>query len=179
MKIIAISDTHIKDSIHEHLPSCLIALLRASDMIIHAGDFVTKHVYDELSEICMLEGVYGNMDDPYLKDALPERKLIDIEGIRIGVVHEAALSLHDTTGVRYMAKEMGVDILIFGHLHRPLIEKSDVLVVCPGSPTTPTMSEPCAIELIIEDNKVLGRIKIFEGKVCSAIRTARSFMLLY
>jgi len=65
---------------------------------------------------------------------LPERKVIDIEGIKIGLIHQAALSLQETTGARYMAKEMEVDVLVFGHIHRPLIEKSDVLLACPGSP---------------------------------------------
>ena len=34
--------------------------------------------------------------------------------------------LIDTTAQSYLAKEMDVDILIFGHLHRPLIEKNEL-----------------------------------------------------
>ncbi len=164
MKIIAISDTHIKE-IHE-LPSNLLSLLRASDIIIHAGDFITRYVYEELSEVSRLVGVHGNMDEEYLRHILPERRVIEIEGIKIGVIHEASLSLHDTTGVRYMAKEMEVDVLIFGHLHRPIIEKSDVLLVCPGSPVIPKMSQPCAIELNIENKSMEVKIRSFEGEVC-------------
>src|SRR5574341_401626 len=104
MKIIAIADTHVKyGSIIEQLPEDLIALLRGADMVIHAGDFVTKAAFKELSELKRLEAVRGNMDEALLKEMLPERRLIEVEGIRIGIVHEAALSIQDTTGAWYLA----------------------------------------------------------------------------
>ncbi len=175
-KIIAIADTHIKyGSIIEQLPGDLVALLKEADMVIHAGDFVTKKAFDELSAICRLLAVHGNMDEVALKDLLPDRSVIEVEGITIGVVHEAALSIQDTTGAWYMAKEMGVDILVFGHIHRPVIEKSDVLLVCPGSPTSPRLSEPGAVELRIEEGKISGKIITLEGTRCSALESAKSF----
>ncbi len=176
MKLIAIADTHIKyGSIIEQLPVELVALLIDADMIIHAGDFVTKDAFDELSGICRLEAVHGNMDKDALKDLLPERIVIKVEGIRIGIIHEAALSLHDFTGIRYMAKEMGVEVLIFGHIHKPVIERSEVLLVCPGSPTSPRLSEPSAVELNIEGGKISGKIIRFESTRCIALESARYF----
>ncbi len=176
MKIIAISDTHIKfGSINDHLPGELIDLLKNADLILHAGDFVRKKAYDELSLLNRVEAVHGNMDDPELKKMLPDRRVIEIEGIKIGIIHQAALSLQDTIGARYMAKEMGVDVLVFGHIHRPLIEKSDVLIACPGSPTAPRMSEPGALELVIEGGNISGRVLAFEGTRCGALESARFF----
>ncbi|MCZ7356431.1 MAG: metallophosphoesterase [Candidatus Methanoperedens sp.] len=177
MRIITIADTHIKDGpIKGQIPPALIELFKEADLLIHAGDFVSRDVYEELSGIKRLEAVYGNMDEMALKNILPRRKVVDIENIRIGIVHEAALSLQDTTGARYMAKEMGVDILVFGHIHKPVIEKSDVLLVCPGSPTAPRLSEPSAVELIIDERGVSGKVITFEGEGCSAIQSARYFM---
>ncbi len=173
MKIIAISDTHLKSGLL--LPGDLVALLKDADMIIHAGDFVSRKAYDEISGLGRLEAVHGNMDDRELKNLLPERKVIKVEGIRIGIVHEASLSLHDTTGARFMAKEMDVDVLVFGHIHKPVIEKSDVLLVCPGSPTVPRLSEPAAILLCIEGDSISGKVITFEGVACSAVESARSF----
>ncbi len=176
MKIIAISDTHIKfGSITDHLPGDLVERLEKADLILHAGDFVSKEAYDELCALNRLEAVHGNMDDPELKNMLPERKVIEIEGIKIGLIHQAALSLQDTVGARYMAKEMGVDVLVFGHIHRPLIEKSDVILACPGSPTSPRMSEPGAIEFEIKDGKISGNVVTFEGTQCGALESARFF----
>ncbi len=176
MKIIALSDTHIKfGSIKAQLPGELLELLKNADLILHAGDFVRKSAYDELSILNRLEAVHGNMDDPELKNILPERKVIEIGGKKIGLIHQAALSLQDTIGARYMAKEMGVDVLIFGHIHKPLIEKSDVIIACPGSPTAPRMSEPCALELVIEGGKISGKVLVFEGARCGALENARFF----
>ncbi len=169
MRIIAIADTHIKDgSILEQIPHDLVPLLRDADIVIHAGDFATKAAYDELSGICRLVAVQGNMDEM----ALPEQSVIEVEGIKIGVVHEASLSMQDTTGAWYMAKEMDVDVLVFGHLHKPVIERSDVLLVCPGSPTVPRLSEPCAIELAIEKGRISGKIITLKGPSCSIFESA-------
>jgi putative phosphoesterase len=85
-------------------------------------------------------------------------------------VHEGGLSLIDTTAQNYLAKEMDVDILIFGHMHRPLIEKNESMLVCPGSPTEPRMSSPSVVELIIENRIISGRIIIFDGGSCKYMK---------
>jgi putative phosphoesterase len=176
MKIIVLSDTHIKSgSITEALPAVLVKLIKEADMVIHAGDFVIKQAYDELSCICRLEAVHGNMDEMSLKNVLPDRKILNVDGVKIGIIHEAALSIHDTTGARYMAKEMGVEVLVFGHLHKPVIDKSDVLLICPGSPTAPRLSEPGVIELIIEDGNISGKVITLEGPRCGALESMRDF----
>jgi putative phosphoesterase len=115
------------------------------------------------------------MDEVKLKSLLPERKIITTDGVKIGIVHEATLSINDTTGARYMAKEMDVDVLVFGHIHKPVIEKSDVLLVCPGSPTTPRLSESGAVELVIIGGEITGRVIAFEGARCSSIESMRDF----
>ena len=179
MKIIAISDTHIESgSIIELLPTGLVKLIREADIVIHAGDFVTKQAYEELTGICRLEAVYGNMDELKLKKLLPEKKIITGDGVKIGIVHEATLSINNTTGARYMAKEMDVDVLVFGHIHKPVIEKSDVLLVCPGSPTAPRLSEPGAVELVIREGEISGRVIVFEGTRCSSIESMKEFHAL-
>jgi len=176
MKIIAISDTHIKQgSILKQIQPELVRLIKYADIVIHAGDFVTKEAHDELSGICRLEAVHGNIDEPALKRLLPARKVIELDGLRFGIIHEAALSIQDTTGARYMAKEMDVDVLIFGHIHKPVIEKSDVLLACPGSPTAPRLSEPSAIELSIEDGSISGKVITLEGTRCGALESAKEF----
>ncbi len=176
MRIIAIADTHVKSgSIRENLPPALLKLFEGTDMIIHAGDFVTWTAYDELSKFSGFNAVHGNMDEPILKKSLPRQKIIEVEGVRIGIVHEASLSIQDFTSAGYLAREMGVNILIFGHIHRPVIDKSEVLLICPGSPTSPRLSEPSAVELVIENGNISGKILTFKGTVCSSIESAVSF----
>jgi len=167
MKLIAISDTHLKTG---EVPPQLQSILKDCDLIVHAGDFSTVEAYQAFNASGKLKAVSGNDDTFELRQLLPERLKFEVEGVKIGVVHEGGLSVMDTTAQGYLAREMGVDVLIFGHLHRPLIEKKDVMLVCPGSPTKPRMSNPSAVELIIEKGSIKGRILTLEGDICEYIR---------
>lgn len=167
MKLIVLSDTHLKTG---EIPQQLQTLLDECDLIVHAGDFSTVEAYNAFNASGKLKAVFGNDDTSELKKLLPERLKFEVEGVKIGVIHEGGLSVTDTTAQGYLAKEMEVDILIFGHLHRPLIEKKDVVLVCPGSPTKPRMSNPSVVELIIEKGSINGRIITLEGNTCDYIK---------
>ncbi|MDD2614787.1 MAG: metallophosphoesterase [Methanosarcina sp.] len=167
MKLIVLSDTHLKTGV---IPSQLQALLEECDLIVHAGDFNTLEAFQAFNASGKLKAVFGNDDTSELKRFLPKRLKFEVEGVEIGVVHEGGLSVNDTTAQGYLAKEMEVDILIFGHLHRPLIEKNDVMLICPGSPTKPRMSNPSVVELIIEKGSISGRIIDLEGDTCQYIK---------
>lgn len=167
MKLIVLSDTHLKTG---EIPGQLQNILEDCDLIVHAGDFSTVEAYQAFNASGKLKAVYGNDDSPELKQLLSERLKFEVEGVKIGVVHEGGLSVMDTTAQGYLAKEMGVDVLIFGHLHRPLIERKDVMLVCPGSPTKPRMSNPSVVELTIEKGSIEGRVLTLEGDTCGYIR---------
>jgi putative phosphoesterase len=170
-RIIALSDTHLEGKMQ--LPLGLAELMSGADMILHAGDFVSFEVYQALAEMGRLEAVCGNADSPELKRLLPVRKTIDIEGIRIGLVHRASHSF-DTTGAEMMAREMEVGVLVFGHIHRPIVEKGDRLLICPGSPTFPRQSAPSVAELEIRDGRISGRIVPLGRPTCDYLRYAQS-----
>lgn len=170
MKLLLISDTHLET---DNIPSYLAGLIEDYDLIVHAGDFSSMAFYRAFEATGKLRAVHGNTDEKELQEILPERLVFEVEGIKIGVVHEGALSIVDTTPMRYLALEMGVNVLVFGHLHRPIIEKTDVLLVCPGSPTKPRMSDPCAVELIIEKGSVSANIIEISGQSCSYIDYSR------
>jgi uncharacterized protein len=167
MKLIALSDTHLKTG---EISPQLQTLLEECDLIVHAGDFSTVEAYQVFNAFGKLKAVFGNDDVSELKRLLPERLKFEVEGVKIGVVHEGGLSVTDTTAQGYLAKEMEVDILIFGHLHRPLIEKRDIVLVCPGSPTKPRMSNPSVVELIIEKGSINGRLIALEGDTSDYIK---------
>lgn len=169
MKLIVLSDTHIKPgrSLLSFLPKELISLIKSSDFVIHAGDFETKECYNELQSITKLIAVHGDTDCDELICLLPERTVIEVEGVKIGIIHKGQLTSEHTDGLRYLAKEMDVDILIFGHFHHPIVEKTDVLLISPGSATVPGIAEPSAIELEINNKTVKGKIIRCTGDTCS------------
>lgn len=172
MKIIALSDTHLIGP----APARLLAILKDADVVIHAGDFNTVEAYESLKGACReLIAVRGNCDAPELQQRLPERRTFELGGVKFGLVHSGK-HMTDVTNMRYLALEMGVGVLVFGHLHRPIVDRSDVLLVCPGSPTHPRMSDPAVVELTIEkDSIVSGKIvNVSTGTPCGYIQFARS-----
>ncbi|WP_445475900.1 metallophosphoesterase family protein [Methanococcoides methylutens] len=168
MKLIILSDTHIKSgqSLLELLPDDLVTIIKNSDILIHAGDFETLECYNELSGLGDLVAVHGDTDVPELMELLPERSVIEVEGVKVGVIHKGQLTSDNPDGLRYLAKEMGVDVLIFGHFHHPIIEDYEVLLLSPGSAIVPGVAEPSAIELDIIEGKVKGRVIRCDGDVC-------------
>ena len=160
-RIIVISDTH-----DQELPDRLINLLKGADMIIHAGDFTSRACYDYLGSLGEMVAVHGNSDCAELRKLLPERVVFTVEDITIGMVHEGQLSTGDTSGLWYLAKELGVDVMIVGHIHTPFIEQSDVLIACPGSPTVPRLADKTVIELVIEGSRVHGQIISLGAGAC-------------
>ena len=170
MKLIILSDTHIKSgqSLLELLPGELITILKNSDTIIHAGDFESLECYNELSGLGGLVAVHGDTDVQELMELLPERETIEVEGVKIGIIHKGQLTSDHVDGLRYLAKEMGVDVLVFGHFHHPIIEQTEeVLLLSPGSAIVPGVAEPSAIELEISGNTVKGKVIRCTGDVCS------------
>jgi len=162
-KIIALSDTHLED---EELPPAVITLARRADIILHAGDFVSAKCYAALAELGGLEAVRGNSDSFELKRLLPERLVIEVDGIRIGLVHMASHGA-DLVGAQMMAREMDVQVLVFGHIHRPIVEKGERLLICPGSTTLPRMSAPSVAELEIIEGRVSGNIIPLGSPACN------------
>jgi len=169
MKLIVLSDTHIKPgrSLLSLLPKDLISLIKNSASVIHAGDFETMECYNELQSLTKLIAVHGDTDCDELMGLLPERKVFEVEGVKIGIIHKGQLTSEHTDGLRYLAKEMDVDVLIFGHFHHPIAEKTDVLLLSPGSATVPGIAEPSAIELEIIDKRIKGKIIRCTGDTCS------------
>lgn len=104
------------------------------DGVVHAGDFTGEGVYRFLSQSSPLYAVSGNMDLPPLHRLLPGERVLEIEGIRIGLMHGYGSPHHTLQLVR--TKFSDVDLVIFGHTHQPLYSRQGRLALLnPGSPT--------------------------------------------
>ncbi|MEM2801546.1 MAG: metallophosphoesterase family protein, partial [Archaeoglobaceae archaeon] len=67
----------------------------------------------------------------------------------------------------YKALEKKVDVLIFGHIHRFVLEKrKGVVVLCPGSPTEPRMSFATCAEIDVEDGRIIFKQHIVQPVFC-------------
>jgi putative phosphoesterase len=116
------------------LPAECLRRLEAADLILHAGDFVALAVYEELRELAPIEAVVGNMDEPALRDVLPERRIVEVEGVRIGMVHVPGPAFGRAE--RLTAAFPGCHSVVYGHTHLPEVARvGDSWVLNPGSPT--------------------------------------------
>jgi uncharacterized protein len=74
------------------------------------------------------------MDHPDLRAHLPDRRIVELEGVRIGMVHDAGPRAGRPERLR--AAFPGCAAIVYGHTHVPLLERlGDVWIVNPGSPT--------------------------------------------
>ena len=168
MLIGLISDTHIPDRARE-LPEKVLTSFKDVDLIIHAGDLTTIKVVEELEKIAPVMAVQGNMDRMAGLN-LPPARTFEAEGLKIGIVHGEVYPRADTQQLLYLAKQLGVDILVSGHSHQPKIEQvEDVLLLNPGSPVVPRLADRTVMLLEINDKNVDVEIIKIGAPVCSAL----------
>ena len=116
------------------LPKECLRLLAESDRILHAGDFVSVAVYEELGKLAPVDGVVGNMDEPDLRLVLPPKRVVEHEGVRIGIVHDAGPAAGRAG--RLVQGFPGCDAVVYGHTHVPEATRlGEIWILNPGSPT--------------------------------------------
>ncbi|MDO5860558.1 metallophosphoesterase [Methanobrevibacter sp.] len=168
MLIGLISDTHIPDRAKE-IPQKVFDTFNNVDLILHAGDLTSLKVIEELENIAPVIAIQGNMDRAKGIN-LPVAKIIEVEGLKIGIAHGEVYPRADTQQLVYLAKELNVNILITGHSHQPKIEKTDgVLLLNPGSPIVPRLADRTVMLLEINNKEVDVEIIKIGAPVCSAL----------
>ena len=130
------------------LPRECVRRLESAELILHAGDFVGASVLEALGELAPVEAVAGNMDEAELLAVLPERRVVEVAGVRIGMVHVPGPSVG--RGQRLSAAFPGCDAVVYGHTHVPEVSQGgDTWILNPGSPTE-RRSSPVHSMLVLE-----------------------------
>jgi putative phosphoesterase len=149
VRIGLVSDTH------GLLRPQALAALRGSDHIIHGGDIGKDGaILEQLRAIAPVTAVRGNNDVGAWADGIRETETIELAGVRIHVVHDLkALALDPAIE--------GIDVVVSGHSHKPLVERrGGVLHVNPGSAGPRRFKLPVSVGelLIADDGGVTARI---------------------
>ena len=133
-RVAVIADTHLPRGARA-LPDECVRLLRGADLILHGGDFVSAAFLDELRALGPpVAGVYGNMDEPALREALPKEDVVEADGQRIGMIHIPGPRVGREA--RLAARFPDCDAVVYGHTHVPQVERFQHLwILNPGSPT--------------------------------------------
>ncbi len=168
MLIGVISDTHIPERA-DKIPEAVFETFKDVEIIFHAGDLVSMDVLRDLEKLATTRCVQGNMDRMCgLK--LPKQEKVEIDGIKIGLDHGEVYPRGDTLQLKYIGMEMGVDVLISGHTHIPFIkEVGDMLLLNPGSPTVPRLSDPSVMVVEVDDKGLDARIIKIGKPLCKAL----------
>jgi putative phosphoesterase len=134
MRIAVLSDTHLPKGARV-LPAECFERLRSADLILHAGDLVSVSFLDELRAFGPpVEAVYGNIDEPALRELLPKERVVEAVEARIGMVHIPGPRAGREERLR--ARFPGCAAVVYGHTHLPQVEQvGGVWILNPGSPT--------------------------------------------
>ncbi|MDY6911073.1 MAG: metallophosphoesterase family protein [Chloroflexota bacterium] len=130
MRIGVISDTHA--SSFDDLPAAIREDMAGVDIIVHAGDFTDRSVFDGLKTLGEVKAVCGNMDSGDLKRLLPAKTSFLANGKNIGVTHGTGGYFGITKRVRGMFDD--ADVIIYGHSHHAEAKTVDgCLLFNPGT----------------------------------------------
>lgn len=132
-RVAVIADTHLPRGARR-LPDECRRRCEAADLIFHLGDVVAASVLEELRALGPLSAVYGNMDEPALRDSLPQRQVVEVEGVQIGLVHIPGPRAGREA--RLTGWFPNCQAVLYGHTHVPQSEQHQgVWILNPGSPT--------------------------------------------
>jgi putative phosphoesterase len=133
--IAIISDTHLPRG-GRSLPETCTRWLREADLILHAGDVSSAAAFSQLSALGPpVRGVHGNVDEPALQRLLPATLELDVEGVKLAMIHDAGVARGRVTRLRRRFPSAAA--VIFGHSHLALHERDSegFQIFNPGSPT--------------------------------------------
>jgi uncharacterized protein len=126
VRIGLISDTH------GLLRPEVFPVLAGVERILHAGDVGRVEILDELESIAPVTAVWGNTDGFDVRGRVGEQATLELRAHTLVLVHghqhgspagEALLAAYPTAG-----------IVVYGHTHRPLVERlHGRLAVNPGA----------------------------------------------
>lgn len=161
MRVGVISDTHLSERA-DKLPEALVEGLRGVDLILHAGDWVSPHVVALVEAIAPCESVAGNNDGPDIVDKFGYAKRLELEGVRIGLVHGDGYRKTTTERALDTFADNLPDVIVYGHSHIP--ENRQVrgtLLFNPGSPTDKRRQPRYSYGILTVENKRLTQAELF------------------
>jgi len=158
LRVIVLSDTHIKTGGKRRLPDAVYGALEGADLVLHAGDLVSGAVLGDLARFAPLKAVLGN-NDVGLERELPLEMAFDVDGVRLAMVHDSGP--RQGRAARMRRRFADADVVVFGHSHIPWNEEGvdGQLLFNPGSPTERRRQPQCTY----------GVLEIADGAVTASI----------
>jgi uncharacterized protein len=169
VRIAVVSDTHLP-RFGRALPRALVEAMRREriELTLHLWDFTAPEVPALFEAIAPFDGVAGNNDGPELVARLGRRKVLELEGARLGLVH-GDQGLGRTTperAARSFTRDE-VDAVLFGHSHIPHLDRlpDGRWRINPGSPTDKRRQPRYSWALlVIEKGEINAELRFFDDR---------------
>ena len=160
MKILIVSDTHRRDG---NLRA-IIEKQSPFDMLIHLGDTEGSEIYFKEwvnNDNCVIHVVRGNNDFFSQTD---KEKEISIGKYRVFLTHGHMYGVSfELETIKEEARARKVDIVMFGHTHKPLVDKRGrTLFLNPG--TVGKGLRPTYGILTVEGDRIDGRTVFLDSE---------------
>ncbi len=161
MHLLLIADTHIPQRALD-LPEAVWAEIDTADVVVHAGDWVSLDLLDQLQDRSKdLMGCWGNNDlGAEWRKRLPEVDRRTLEGVTVAVTHETG----DKRKRDALCDEKyaGTDLLVFGHSHVPWDSTTPggIRLLNPGSCIDRRMQPKCTYMTLDLVDGVIGDVTL-------------------
>ena len=109
---------------HGWLDPQFATLFEDAAVILHAGDIGDTAVLEAMEQIAPVRAVYGNIDGRELRH-LPEEEVVELGGLRIGLLHIAGQPKRPNRQARAFIRRERLDLFICGHSHVPVVGRVD------------------------------------------------------
>ena len=144
-----ISDTH------GQFDPKISSVFKGVSHILHAGDIGGLRVLHQLEQIAPVTAVSGNVDEGNVPPGVDAEKTLRLCGLRIFMIHILGDPQRLARRLQQRVDLVQPDVVVFGHSHKPLIEKHGrVLYFNPGSAGPKRFSLP----------RSLGLLRVQQGK---------------
>lgn len=148
MKVLIVSDSHRDNSNIEKV----LKKVKPIDMLIHCGDAEGAERYIQQLAECPIYVVAGNND---FFSTLQKELVFNIDKYKVFLTHGHYYYVSmGTERLVEEAKLRGVDIVMYGHTHKPLIDiRNDIVIINPGSISYPRQEGRKPTYIIMETDE--------------------------
>lgn len=148
MRILVISDSHGRNTYLDKVVDRVTNI----DLLIHLGDFEGGENHIREVALCKVEMVSGNND--YFT-SMDREKVISIGKYKVLLTHGHRYNVNTSRErIREIGIEQKVDIVMFGHTHMPIVDKtSKPILINPGSITQPRQEGRIPSYILMEIDK--------------------------
>ena len=176
-RIGVIGDNHSRVADGQDLPQGVLDAFKEVDLIVHCGDAGTWGTLDRLETVASVVAVLGGHNGEGVdRRVAGEKRVVDLAGVRAGVVHDLVKqgvltesnprmvpASGDLAGALRGFFEEDVDLVLYAGTHVPRIGwTGGILMVNGGSPTLPLdrpKGSPGSVAIVeIDENVVTARI---------------------